>query len=90
MLKKYVLFFILFAFLVFGVFLTIQTATSGAEIAKLESEEERLKEQNQTYKEDILDKSSLKITGEKAGELGFIKPLQIVYLTEEETVAKLP
>jgi len=90
MLKNYILYFVLFVFLVFGVFLTIQTATSGAEIAKLENEEERLKEQNQTYKEDILNKSSLKITGEKAGELGFIKPPRIVYLTEEETVAKLP
>ena len=72
------------------VFYTISSAVSGAEISNLENKEVLLKDQNRVYKEEMVVKSSLTSIEKKAMELGFVKPQEVVYIAEKETVAKLP
>lgn len=78
---------------VFGggiVLLTIETVTSGAEIAKLEKEESILADQNRELSENMVQSTSLDSIEKKAEELGFVKPEKFVYIGREEPVAKLP
>lgn len=77
-----------FAFVV--VFLTIEVATSGAQLAQLEQEEAVLTKQNRELSDQLVKASSLITLGEEAKVLGFKKPSQIIYVTEKEVVAKLP
>jgi len=72
------------------VFYTISSAVSGAEISNLENKEVLLKDQNRVYKEEMVVKSSLTSIEKKAVELRFVKPQEVVYIAEKETVAKLP
>lgn len=68
------------------VFTTIETAAEGAEITKLERDEANLVEENRELSEKSLG-VSLSQTDESAQSSGFVKPQNIVYLGEEETVA---
>ena len=77
-----------FAFVV--VFLAIEAATSGAQIAQLEQEEAVLTKQSRELSDQLVKASSLITLGEEAEVLGFKKPSQIIYITEKEVVAKLP
>lgn len=72
------------------VFLTIEAATSGAQIAQLEQEEAVLTKQSRELSDKLVKASSLITLGEEAEVLGFKKPSQIIYITEKEVVAKLP
>ena len=72
------------------VFLTIESATSGAQIAQLEQEEAILTKQSRELSDKLVKASSLITLGEEAKVLGFKKPSQIIYITEKEAVAKLP
>lgn len=89
--KNYLLLFVLVVFAIGNIFYLIGVSAFGAEVAKLENEELEISSQIQNYKEQIMSKSSLVEMGKKAGELGFIKPQNVIYLTGESTVvAKLP
>ncbi len=72
------------------VFLAIETATSGAQVAQLEQEEAVLTKQNRELSDQLVKASSLVTLGEEAKVLGFEKPSQVIYITEKEVVAKLP
>ncbi len=72
------------------VFLTIESATSGAQIAQFEQEEAVLTKQNRELSDQLVKASSLITLGEEAEILGFKKPSQVIYITEKEVVAKLP
>lgn len=73
-----------------SVFLAIEISTSGAELAKLESESARLKREKEILTVDLVKASSLSSLGERAEEMGFVKPERVLYIGEAETVAKLP
>jgi hypothetical protein len=89
--KSYSLIIVLIVIFVANVFYTIGAAASGAEITKLENEATALASQNQNYKEQIMQKSSLTEVETKATELGFMKPQSVVYAAKVEAVAaKLP
>jgi hypothetical protein len=89
--KAYRLLFLIGAiFLATTVFFTIQTATAGATLAKLEQDEKQLREQNRDLKSKLIDSSSLVDLSKKAEQLGFKKPEMVHYLSAEEAVAKLP
>ncbi len=77
-------------FVVAIVFFTIEVSTLGAQLAELENEETRLIKEKQELSVQLIDASSLSEIGEKAEDLGFKKPANIVYISEEEAVAKLP
>jgi len=72
------------------VFLTVETATSGATLANLEKQETRLIQENAGLKDEIVRASSLNGFEKKSAELGFVKPSKILYITTTEEVAKLP
>lgn len=72
------------------VVLTIETSASGAEMAMLESEEELLKKENKMLKAEIIESTSLSKISKIAQERQLKKATKIIYITEEETVAKLP
>lgn len=89
--KNYLLISLLIIFVVANVFYTIGIATSSAEVAKYERDEEELVSQNQSLGEQIMNKSSLRTIEITASELGFAKPQKVIYITQSEAVAaRLP
>lgn len=88
---KGILFWIPVALLVAGfVYLTIETATSGAELANLERKQTLLAEENRNLADLLVRTQSLSSLDGKTLELGFSKPSQILYVNTKEEVAKLP
>ena len=81
---------------VVNVFFTIDGASSGAELVKIENQKKAIASNNQAYSDKIINKSSLQEVSAKAYELGFAKPQDIVYVGDVhnigsgEVVAKLP
>lgn len=72
------------------IYLTVETATSGAVLSDLEHKEAVLTEENRTLSDAITKASSLNSLEVKTGELGFSRPSNILYITGKEEVAKLP
>ena len=88
--KKYILISFLGTLTVSSVLMTVVTATSGAEVSNLQKEEVRLSDQKR-YLEDTLVKTlSTNELQEKSTELGYAKPVNLVYVAPPEAVAKLP
>ena len=88
--KKYILIGFLGALTVSSVLMTVVAATSGAEVSNLQKEEARLSDQKR-YLEDTLVKTlSTNELQEKSIELGYGKPVNLVYVAPPEAVAKLP
>ena len=77
-------------FVISVVVFTIETATSGARLAKLEKEERQLSAENAELSARLVEYSSLTVLEGKSGELGFSTPQKIIYIGREESVAKLP
>ena len=77
-------------FVIATVFFVIEASTLGAHLAKLENEEVVLIREKQEYSNQLINSSSLSGMGEKAEELGFIKPSDVIYISDKEAVAKLP
>lgn len=75
---------------VVSIFMTVEMASSGAELSKLEKEEAALKGENQRLGAELIFASSLSQFENTYESLGFIKPGKTIYITEEEAVAKLP
>ncbi len=72
------------------IYLTVETATSGAVLSDLEHKEAVLTEENRELQDSIAKASSLNNLEGKTQELGFNKPSNIIYITGKEEVAKLP
>jgi len=72
------------------VYLTVETATSGAVLAKTESREAALVQENSDLKDTVVRASSLNGVEKKSVEMGFVKPSKILYINGSEEVAKLP
>jgi len=88
--KEYGLWLILFLLVIANVYLTVETATSGAQIVSLEKKEQILANEKRLSSEEIIKKSSLSSIQQKAQEMGYRKPQNIVYISQKEVVAKLP
>ena len=84
------LFPILVIFIIATVFFTIDVSTLGAHLAELENQEVILNKEKQEYSNQLINSSSLSGMGEKAEQLGFKKPSDVIYISEKEAVAKLP
>ena len=88
--KKYILIGLFGVLAISSVIMTVVSATSGAEISKLQKEETNLTD-DKRYLENMLVKTlSMSQLQEKSGSLGFIKPINLIYVTQPEAVAKLP
>jgi len=77
-------------FVISVVVFTIETATSGARLAKLEKQEKELSAENAELSTKLVEYSSLTSLENKSNELGFGPPQKILYIGREDGVAKLP
>ena len=77
-------------FLACFVFLTVETATSGAVLNRMESREASLLQEASDLKDAVVRASSLNGVEKKSSEMGFVKPSKILYINGSEEVAKLP
>ena len=77
-------------FVISVVVFTIETATSGAALAKLERQEKELVSENAELSTKLVEFSSLTSLERKSQELGFATPQKIIYIGRAEGFAKLP
>jgi len=77
-------------FVISVVVFTIETATSGARLAKLENMERELASENAELSTKLVGFSSLSSLEAKSQELGFVSPQKIIYIGRAEGFAKLP
>lgn len=77
-------------FVVVTIFFTIQTATSGATLAQLERDGETVIEENRTLSRQLIYLNSLSSLEKEAKGFGFEKPQKVIYIFEDEAVAKAP
>jgi len=88
--RKYILIVLLGALAASSVLMTVVNATSGAEVSNLQKEEAQLSD-NKRYLEDALIKTlSMNELQVKSAGLGYVKPVNLVYVAPPEAVAKLP
>ena len=71
-------------------FMTIEMASSGAVLSKLEKEEATLRARNYALGEELVNSSSLSFFADSSESLGFGKPEKTIYITEKDAVARLP
>jgi uncharacterized protein (UPF0333 family) len=89
--KNFLLLIVLVIFAVGNIFYLVEVSAYGAEVSELEKESAAVSKQIQSYKEQIMSKSSLVAIENKADQLGFVKPQNMIYLAGENvTVAELP
>jgi hypothetical protein len=72
---------------VLSIFMTIETATSGVEIANLQKKEEQLISQQQDLQENLVENLSTSSLQGKSVEMGFTKVGNLVYVANAENVA---
>ena len=88
--KKKLLLVLVFLLASFHIVLALQTITSGAQLASLEQEEEKLVSKNKNLTYQLVNAYSLFQLREKAEGLGYMKPGSTLYLSNEDVFAKLP
>lgn len=89
-LRVYILCGICGVLAILSIFMTIETSTSGAEVANLEKNEAQLLSQRQDIEEKLVENLSVNSLQEKSSELGFTKINNLVYVSESVPVARLP
>lgn len=88
--KFYILGIICGVLAVVSIFLTIEVAASGVEISNLEKTETALGDQKRSLEESLVKNLSTSLLTEKSLEMGFVKPANLVYVSEVPPVANLP
>jgi len=88
--KKYLLIGIMAVLAISSVFMTIEAATSGMEVSSLRKQESKLADQKRYLEETMVRGLSLGELQQKSTEMGYIKPVAMVYAVPSEAVAKLP
>lgn len=89
-LKIYILGGVCAVLAIVSIFLTIEVATSGVEVANLEKNEASLNEQQRLLEESLVKNLSNSALQSKSEDLGFVKPTNLVYVSEALPVAQLP
>jgi hypothetical protein len=74
---------------VVSIFMTIDSAASGTEMANLENKETSLMTEQQQLQQDLVQNLSVSSLQEKSAELGFTKISNLVYVSEGVPVARL-
>lgn len=78
-------------FLVVTMFVACETITQGIKLSQLEKEEQKLSDTGRELKEALTKSDSLISLTQKAEELGFKKPENIIYIKESSVFAsKIP
>ena len=84
---------VLSTFVVFAlsaVLITIETVSTGAEMASLEKTSNVLLAQRSELESSYVKSISMGDLQERSTELGFVKPENLIYLSGRDPVAKLP
>lgn len=71
---------------VLSIFMTIESATSGAEVADLQKKEAGLLSQQQDLQQNLVENLSVNSLQEKSTEMGFTKINNLVYVANAENV----
>jgi hypothetical protein len=87
--KKRLFILLSVVFVVIQIFATIQTASVGAKLSKLERDEQELIKKNRLLSEELALSSSYAATNEFAKENGFVSA-DIYIIRTDEFVARLP
>ncbi|MCX6705269.1 MAG: hypothetical protein NT162_02940 [Candidatus Woesebacteria bacterium] len=88
--KKYILIGFAGILAVSSVLMTVVTATSGAEVSNLQKEEAQLSDKKRYLENALVKTLSMNELQGKSVELGYGKPVNLVYVAPPEAVAKLP
>lgn len=89
--RKNVILVLMFGVLaITSVIMTVETATSSMEVSKLRDDESKLADQKRYLEQKVVKTLSIGQLQEKSGELGFVKPTDLFYVSGTESVAKLP
>ncbi|HCM37686.1 MAG: hypothetical protein UV61_C0002G0239 [Candidatus Gottesmanbacteria bacterium GW2011_GWB1_43_11] len=73
--------------LLIQVIVSNRLATSGHDITRIEQEIQTVNEENQLYAEKIASASALMAIADKAKQLGFVTPVNPIFLTRDLPVA---
>lgn len=74
---------------IISILVTIGAGSKGAEIAYLNTEIQKVSEENESMNSEILNKSSLSEITTLSEGLGLTKPKNVVYLNTSDEVASL-
>jgi hypothetical protein len=88
--KKYILISICGILAVSSVLMTVETATSGVEIADLQEQELQLSSKNRYLEDNLVRMLSINELQQKSEGMGYLKPETLVFVAPAQTVAKLP
>lgn len=93
--RNYILIGVCAVLAISSIFITIETATVGAEMAKIEKTQNLLSSQKRDLEETLVRTLSITELQQKGTELGFLKAVDLVYVANAENlsvapVAKLP
>src|SRR5512144_1442346 len=85
--KNYILLGICGLLAVVNIIMTIDVTTTGIEISNLEKKEAVLSDARRTLQDELVKTLSVSELQEKSAQLGFVKPLDTVYLSQTLPVA---
>lgn len=90
-LKRYMLFTVAGILAASSIFMTVETATSGAEVSQLRQRESQLSMEKRNLEASLVQYFSINKLEEKSTDLGYAKPSSTMYVYEsQEAMAKLP
>ncbi|HKB88246.1 MAG TPA: hypothetical protein VKC53_01215 [Patescibacteria group bacterium] len=75
---------------VLSIFMTIQSASTGAEVAGIQNKESALLVQQRELETQLVENLSVNSLQEKSIEMGFTKVSNLVYVSGRIPVARLP
>lgn len=88
---RYILFAVVGVLVASSVLMTVETATSGMEVASLREKENQLSLERRKLENVYVKSISINDLETKSGELGYMKPGSMVYISQsQEAMAKLP
>ena len=73
-----------------SIFMTIGSASTGAEVSDIQKKEALLASQQRELQENLVESLSVNSLQEKSLEMGFTKITNLVYISEGVEVARLP
>ena len=88
--RNYILLAICGILAIINVVMTIDGSTTGLSISNLQKTEKELTDQKRVLQDELVKTLSVGELQEKSAELGFVKPVDMVYLSQTAPVAKLP
>ncbi|EKE12210.1 MAG: hypothetical protein ACD_13C00254G0007 [uncultured bacterium] len=90
-LTKYVLFGVAGILAASSIFMTVETTTSSLEVSELRKKQSQLSNEKRNLENTLVRSLSMSDLEEKGSELGFVKPQQMVFVSDAKAaVAQLP